>query len=95
MTGGASLGQATRARERGAILRYPDLEPATLADLGQRDAVLLIHGITADARYLGELMRQFDGAAMRLSPSSTRVTTELIRQHEPCSGCYRSWTGTR
>jgi pimeloyl-ACP methyl ester carboxylesterase len=54
--------QATRARERGAILRYPDLKPATLADVGQRNVVLLIHGLTADARYMGELMRQFDGA---------------------------------
>lgn len=54
--------QATRGRKGAAILRYPDLQPATIADVGQRKIVLLVHGLTADASYLYELMRQFDGA---------------------------------
>jgi pimeloyl-ACP methyl ester carboxylesterase len=66
--------QATAARVGDAILRF-DGQRATLLDLngqkmratrqdfdGKKKNVIFIHGYTADASYLTDLMRQFDGS---------------------------------
>lgn len=51
------------ARQYGArILRFPDLQPATQQDFGKPRTALFIHGFTADAGYMQDLMHQFTGS---------------------------------
>ncbi|WP_320426703.1 lipase family alpha/beta hydrolase [Roseateles agri] len=54
--------QQRAARIGDALLRFPDGAKATQADFGARRTVVFIHGFTADASYMTDLMHQFDGA---------------------------------
>lgn len=54
--------QQRSARVGDAILRFPDFAKATQGDFGQKKVAIFIHGFTADANYMRDLMHQFDGA---------------------------------
>ena len=54
--------QENRSRQGNAILRFPDLTPATVGDFSGENNVIFIHGFTADSTYLRQLMAQFYGA---------------------------------
>ncbi|MBB3180985.1 alpha/beta fold hydrolase [Variovorax sp. Sphag1AA] len=63
MSGMMSAAQKKRAQSGDAILRFSDGVKATEADFAtQKPVVLFIHGFTADASYMRELMHQFDGS---------------------------------
>jgi pimeloyl-ACP methyl ester carboxylesterase len=57
-----SKAQQRRVRIGDALLRHPDRLNATHADFRSGRAVVFIHGFTADASYMQDLMHQFSGA---------------------------------
>lgn len=62
MTALMSDAQQRAARSGDFIGCFPDGKRATDSDFGTKPAVVVIHGFTADASYLGTLMQQLDGA---------------------------------
>lgn len=62
MISAPSPAQAQAARVGDAILRFSDGLKATQADFGSRKGAVFVHGFTADASYMRDLMHQFSGA---------------------------------
>jgi pimeloyl-ACP methyl ester carboxylesterase len=65
MIGIMSPAQQRASRVGDALLRFPDGQKATQGDFGASKVVVFIHGFTADASYMQDLMHQFHGAGFR------------------------------
>lgn len=58
----ASLPQESLRRRGGRLLRFPEMTAATQLDFGKPLTAIFVHGFTANADYMQDLMHQFVGS---------------------------------